>query len=117
MGELKWICPKCANEETVVLHAAERPDGWKEFVYEDKIVYTTKVLKIDDVVLLCPVCGKLESVRKSDYVDICAKTMREKAAGGTGGTPTSTSSIAVGVAIGVIVGSLILYMIVGKLFF
>lgn len=112
MGELKWICPKCASEETIVLQPVEKPNGSIEFVYDGKILGNSRLPRKDDIVLYCTVCGYKRMIKNNEYIDTCAQTMKQKISSGT-----STSGIAIGVAIGVIVGSIILYMIITEMFF
>lgn len=115
MSELKWICPKCASEETVALRSVVKSDRSIEFAYEGKVINTSMILSKSDMLLFCPICSKFKLINERDYVDTCAKTMKQ-AKEGVGGAPT-TSSITIGVALGVIIGSLILYMITSAIFF
>jgi hypothetical protein len=108
MGELKWICPKCGEEKTVVLKPAEK-EGMLEFEYEGKTHRSTTTKK-DDIMLLCTTCRHREIIKEYKYQETCIKSQRSKAGNCC---CVTTETIATGVAIGIIVGSIATLLIVG----
>lgn len=104
MSKLKWICTRCASEETVTLHPIETSDGAIEFKYEDKFL-RSPTLRKDDLILFCTVCEKWIAIKDRDYVVTCAKSMKDRAGGGV-----SAETIAKGVAWGIIIASIVLFI-------
>lgn len=102
MDKPTWICPKCANKETVILQPTEKEDGSIEFEYEGKFLRSLQ-LKKDDRVLYCPVCRYREIVKENKYAEVCAKSIRIRASGGV-----TVETIAFGVAWGIIIASVAL---------
>jgi hypothetical protein len=113
MDKFTWICPKCGNEETVVLRPIETENGLMEFRYEDKFL-RSETIKKNDIMLLCPVCRHREIIKENMYAEACVKSRRAKAAGGV-----TVETIAFGVAWGIIIASVALtffYLIIFGLF-
>jgi hypothetical protein len=108
MGELKWICPKCGSEETVVLQPAEK-DGLLEFEYEGK-THRSPTTKKDDIMLFCTTCRHREIIKEYKYQEACIKSQRSKTGNGCCMT---AEIIATGVAIGIVAGSIATLLIVG----